>query len=319
MRSTRPAATAVLGHPAHRVRGGAVDLRRVLAGERAAAVARVAAVGVDDDLAAGQPGVTHRAADDEAAGGVDQEPHVGDVDAELGHLRVDHVLADVGGEQAVEVDVRGVLAGHHDGVQPHGLVAVVLDGDLGLAVRPQVGQHACLAHVGEPPREPVCEGDRQRHQLRGVGVGVAEHQTLVARALAGDLVVAASCAGPALERGVHALRDVGGLGTDRHVHPARVAVEALRGRVVADLQDPVPHQGRDVGVAAGGDLARDVHLAGGHHRLDRDTAARVLREQRVEDGVTDGVAHLVGVTLGHRLAREQPPSHVRHATSTSPR
>ena len=63
----------VLGDPAHRVRGRAVDLGRVLAGEGAAAVAGHAAVGVDDDLAAGQTGVAHRAADLEAAGGVDQQ------------------------------------------------------------------------------------------------------------------------------------------------------------------------------------------------------------------------------------------------------
>ena len=56
----------VLGDPAHGVGRGAVDLRRVLAGEGAAAVAGHAAVGVDDDLATGQAGVAHRAADDEA-------------------------------------------------------------------------------------------------------------------------------------------------------------------------------------------------------------------------------------------------------------
>ena len=57
----------VLGDPARGVGGRAVDLRRVLAGERAAAVAGHAAVGVDDDLAAGQARVADRAADDEAA------------------------------------------------------------------------------------------------------------------------------------------------------------------------------------------------------------------------------------------------------------
>ncbi len=58
----------VLGHPAAGVRGGAVDLRRILARERAAAVAGHAAVGVDDDLAAGQARVAHRPADLEAPG-----------------------------------------------------------------------------------------------------------------------------------------------------------------------------------------------------------------------------------------------------------
>src|ERR1700704_6038298 len=47
----------VLGEIARRIGRGAVDLGRVLAGERAAAVRSVAAVGIDDDLAAGQPAV----------------------------------------------------------------------------------------------------------------------------------------------------------------------------------------------------------------------------------------------------------------------
>ena len=47
----------VLGHPARRVGGRAVHLRRVLAREGTAAVPGHAAVGVHDDLAAGQPGV----------------------------------------------------------------------------------------------------------------------------------------------------------------------------------------------------------------------------------------------------------------------
>ncbi len=52
----------ILRHIAAGVRGGTVNLRRVLAGERAAAVRAGAAVGVDDDLAAGQTGVGRRAA-----------------------------------------------------------------------------------------------------------------------------------------------------------------------------------------------------------------------------------------------------------------
>ena len=68
----QPGGDDVLGDVARRVGGRAVDLRRVLAGERAAAVRAGAAVGVDDDLAAGQAAVALRAADDEAAGRVDQ-------------------------------------------------------------------------------------------------------------------------------------------------------------------------------------------------------------------------------------------------------
>src|SRR6185369_13429175 len=56
----------VAGHVARR----AVDLRRILSGERAAAVRSVAAVRVDDDLASRDAGVAVRTADDEAPGRV---------------------------------------------------------------------------------------------------------------------------------------------------------------------------------------------------------------------------------------------------------
>jgi len=52
----------VLRNPTGGVRGGTIDLGRVLAGERATAVVGGATVGVDDDLAAGQTGVGRRAA-----------------------------------------------------------------------------------------------------------------------------------------------------------------------------------------------------------------------------------------------------------------
>ena len=61
----------VLRDPARRVARRAIDLRRILAAERAAAVTTHAAVRVDDDLAAGEPGIALRTADDESARRVD--------------------------------------------------------------------------------------------------------------------------------------------------------------------------------------------------------------------------------------------------------
>ena len=147
----------VLGDPAHGVGGGAVDLGRVLAGEGAAAVAGHAAVGVDDDLAAGQAGVAHRAADLEAAGRVDQQP------VALG-VQLDAVVSQrsstgsttcsrmSGVSRSSRSMSGGVLGGDDHGVEADGLVAVVLDGDLGLAVGPQVGDGAVLADLGQPAR-----------------------------------------------------------------------------------------------------------------------------------------------------------------------
>ena len=122
----------------------------------------------------------------------------------------DDVLLDVGLEQRVEVDVGGVLAGDDDGVEADRLVVDVLDGDLGLAVGAQVGHGAVLADLGEPLGQPVRQRDRQRHQLGGLVAGEAEHQALVAGALALERVLDA-LAGARLVGGVDALRDVGRL------------------------------------------------------------------------------------------------------------
>ena len=63
----------ILGYVAGHVSAGAVDFRRILAGERAATVLVSASIGVYKYLAPGQSGVRHRAADHESAGGVDVE------------------------------------------------------------------------------------------------------------------------------------------------------------------------------------------------------------------------------------------------------
>ena len=74
------------------------------------------------------------------------------------------------------------------------LVDLVADGDLCLAVGPQVRQLAGLAHLREPLADPVREHDRQRHQLRRLVRRVAEHHPLVARAEPVERVdVAGSC------------------------------------------------------------------------------------------------------------------------------
>ena len=213
---------------------------------------------------------------------------------------------DVGREQAVERDVRGVLGGQHDGVEPDRAVAVVADGDLGLAVGTQVGDLAALADRGQPLGQPVGQVDRQRHQLGGVVAGVAEHQALVAGAL---LVERVDATGAVLVGRVDALGDVGGLRADRDLDAAGRAVEALGGGVVADAEHGVAHDLGDLDVGLGGHLAGDVHEAGRDHRLDGDPAARVLGEHGVEDRVGDLVADLVRVPLGDGLGREQACGH----------
>ena len=75
-----------------------------------------------------------------------------------------------------------MLGRDDDGLDPLRDAVLVLDGDLGLAVRAQVGELAGLADLGEPPRHAVGQRDRQRHELGRLAAGEAEHHPLVAGA-----------------------------------------------------------------------------------------------------------------------------------------
>ena len=183
----------VLGDVACRVGGRAVDLRRILARERPAAVRRRAAVGVDDDLAAREAGVAHRAADRRSCRSGSRRRsrgprgacrpsrwpwspcRIGSITCSIrSGLIVDSTSTPsrcwVEIEHALDLDRRAMAV----------LVELVAHRDLRLAVGPQVVERAVLAHLGEPAGEAVGEHDRQRHQLLGLVDRVAEHHALVA-------------------------------------------------------------------------------------------------------------------------------------------
>src|SRR5690606_21564727 len=122
----------VLGHVTRGVRGAAIDLGRILAGEGAAAVAAHAAVGVDDDLASGESAIAHGAADDEAAGGVDEITGLA-VEQVGGDHRL-HALLDDFLLNGGMVHVFAVLGRNDHGVDALGLAVHVFDRDLGLGV-----------------------------------------------------------------------------------------------------------------------------------------------------------------------------------------
>ena len=208
-----------------------------------------AAVGVDDDLAAGQAGVGVGPAQLEGSRRVGQ--HLVVVVGELRRQqRMDHVLAQVGLEQRLEVEPGLVLRGDEHGLEPDRAAVLVFEGDLRLAVGPQVRQHAGLAHLRQTLGEPVRQPDRQRHQVVGLVAREAEHHSLVAGALCVDDVLAAGTA-PDLQRGVDALCDVRRLLVDADDHAARVAVEAVRLAVVADVAHDLADELRDVDVCRG--------------------------------------------------------------------
>ncbi len=206
-----PRGDDVLGHVAGRVGSRAVDLRGILAGERAAAVAGGAAVGVDDDLAARETGVADRPADHEAARRVDEEVILRVELALVVELRredgMHDVLPEVGTDQGVGVHPVLVLSRDQDLLDLDRPPALVADRDLRLAVGAKVRHDIAASDLGEPVGELVRERDRQWHQLRRLARRVAEHHPLVAGPREVELIVVGGI-GSRLQRLVDALGDV---------------------------------------------------------------------------------------------------------------
>ncbi len=118
----------VLGHVAPHVGRRAVHLGGVLAGECAAAVTAHAAIGIDDDLAAGQAAVAHGAAHHETAGGVDEI--AGIVIQQVGWNDLFDDLRDYPLLDLLVGHVGGVLGGDDHRVDAARLAVHVFDRDL---------------------------------------------------------------------------------------------------------------------------------------------------------------------------------------------
>jgi hypothetical protein len=248
------------------------------------------------DLATGQAGVALGAADDEAAGRVDQEA------CALEQCRRDHRLDDLLdhrlGQRLVR-DVGGVLGRDDDRVDAHRAAVDVLDGDLRLRIRAQPRQLAVAAHLGLAFHQAVRVVDRHRHQFRRLVTGEAVHQALVAGALVEVEALAFIDAGG----DVHRLLVVA------HQHAAALVVEADVRIGVADALHDLACDLCVVDLGAGGDLACHHDQAGVHQGLGGDAAMLVLRQDRIQGGVGNRVGDLVGMAFRYRFRGKQKFAH----------
>jgi hypothetical protein len=188
-----------------------------------------------------------------------------------------------------------MLGGQDDGVDAHGLVAVVLDGDLRLAVRPQIVDRSRAPELGEAADQLVRQHDRQRHELGRLAIRIAEHQALIARAT-----------------GVDTLSDVARLLVNRRQHRAGISVVAVLASRVADVADDVTHDLLIVHRSGGRDLAGDDGQPRGDQRLACDPCERVLHEDGIEDAIRDLVGNLVGMPLGYGFGSEEMAADTPH-------
>ena len=195
-----------------------------------------------------------------------------------------------------------MLGRQYHGVHPDRLaILVILHRDLGLAIGPQIAHQSLLAHIGEALGHFLGNGDSQRHQLRCLVAGIAEHHALVA----GAVIKLAVVLSLRLKRFVNAESDVGGLFVNVRDYAAGVAVKAVLCSVVADLTDDVSCDLGNIDIAARADLAHDVDKPRGSRGLAGNSAVGVLLKYCVQHRIGDLVADFVGMTFGHGFGSKQ--------------
>src|SRR5882762_4778731 len=151
----------ILRDVARHVASRTIHLGRILAGECAATVAAVTAVGIHDDLASSQTRVTHGSADDKAARRINvifrfRVQHRGRNDW------LDHMLGD-GVAQVGVGDLLAMLRGDHHARDTLRAAVAVLNSDLRLSIRPEKINFIGFANLGEALREAVGELDGHGH------------------------------------------------------------------------------------------------------------------------------------------------------------
>ncbi len=211
VRVASPDGHNVLGDIPSHVAGRTIDLRRILARKRAAAVPAHAAVAVHDDLAAREAGIAVRSADHEAPGRVDVVLGV-PVHHVLRHHRVDDELADICA-QLLGGNMVAVLGRDHDGIDAHGLPFTystetwLLPSGRRYSSLPDLRtSESCFVSL-------MRQLDRQGHQFVGFVAGITEHQALIARAAR-----------------IHAHRDIGRLALNGVQNAAGLGVETKQPR-----------------------------------------------------------------------------------------
>ena len=214
-------------------------------------------------------------------------------------------LADIRFHDGADV-VRGqvlveVLGRQHDLSHLDRAAVFVTHRDLALGIRTERSRLAGTPGFRQSLQDAVGIEDRRGHELRRLGAGIAEHDTLVA----GALVLVAG--------GIDADGDVHGLRVQMHVDIRCLPMEA--GLFVADIANGQPRRmrheiSRDRRGPAG--FTGDHDAIGGGERLAGDAQMRripaLLRsdpEEGIHDLVGYSVADLVGMTFGNGFTGEQ--------------
>ena len=247
-----------------------------------------ATVGVNNDLTAGETGVTLRTTNDEETRGLNVVDGV--VIKVLGRNDLlDDLLLDLLSE-LLGGDILRMLGRDNNSVDTLGddsaVIMAVLNGDLSLGVGAEPGERAIATSGRHGSIQLVGEEKGEGEELGSLVGGIAEHDTLVTSTeLLKSLLV------------VKTLSDIGRLLLNGDEQVAGLVVETLGGVIVTDVLDSLTDNLLVVELGLGGNLTEDHDHTGLGGSLASDLGEGVLSQAGIEDSIGDLISDLVGVTL----------------------
>ncbi len=198
-----------------------------------------------------------------------------------------------------------MLGGEHHCFQSEGLsVFIILHGNLTLSVRTKIRQRAVLAHLGKLSGQLVGKGNRIRHIFFRLIGRVTEHHTLIPCANRLQLLIRHRRFSR-FQRLVHAHCNIGRLLVDGNHDGAGIAVKSILRFVIADFLYGVPYNLGNIHICGGCNLTGHQYKTGAACSLARHAAHGVLHHKRIQNGIGDGVAHLVGMSFRYGFRRKQ--------------
>ena len=237
------------------------------------------AVGVDHQLAAGETGISFKAAQHKSARRIDENLR----------LLVDaHVMAGAVNDQSAEFLAQFVrificimLAGDHNGVHALRNTKRILHRNLRFAVRSNAGDQLFFPAGGEQARDAVRQHDRRGQQFHRFPAGVAVHDALVA------------CA----ERiPIDRVRNIGTLCMQPHLYMIIT--------VISGIPNSLPHDGFHVGACRRAEFSGHKNFARRRQHFAGNAGIGIFFEAGVQNAVRNRVAELVRVTCRDGLCRQ---------------
>ena len=240
------------------------------------------AVGIDDDLAAGQACISVRSTDDETAGRIDEVLGV-----LINHIlrkdRIKDILSDVFVDLFL-ADLSIMLCGQYDSLQAYRLSILILHRDLALSIRSEILQSSILANLRQLQAQLVGKVDRERHIVIRLIGGVSEHHSLVAGSDGFDLAVG-HLVFLCFQRLVNAHGNIRGLLVQSDKNRAGICIKSHIAADITDLTDGVTHDLLIINICCRSDLTADNNKTSAGSCLTGNTAHGILRNDCVQNRI----------------------------------